>query len=113
MQRGDLYLAQFLYADLEAAKRRQVCVVSGGAFNQGPDLIVAMVTSRRARLRAPGVGDVTLQDWDGAGLLVPSTLRAGRLQTMEARLLDGQLGSLSPRDLDATAGALRDVLQLA
>jgi hypothetical protein len=32
---------------------------------------------------------------------------------MEARLLDGQLGSLSPGDLDATAGALRDVLQLA
>jgi mRNA interferase MazF len=112
VQSGDLYLAQFLYADLESAKRRPVCVVSGGAFNRSPDVIVAMVTSRRARLRAPAVGDVILHDWEAAGLLVPSTLRAGRLPTMEARLLDGRLGSLSERDLEATAAALRSVLHL-
>jgi mRNA-degrading endonuclease toxin of MazEF toxin-antitoxin module len=107
-----VYLAQFPYADLEASKRRPVCVVSGAAFNQGPDVIVAMVTSRRARLRAPCVGDVVLQDWESAGLLVPSTLRAGRVNAMEARLLDGRLGSLSRRDLAATAAALRTVLEL-
>jgi len=112
VQRGDVYLAPFLYADLEAAKRRPVCVVSGEAFNEGPDVLVAMVTSRRARLEAPGIGDVALQDWEAARLLVPSTLRAGRLQTIEFRRLDGRLGSLSPGDLRATDDALRAVLEL-
>lgn len=112
MQRGDVYLAPCLYADLEAAKRRPVCIVSGEAFNGGPDVLVAMVTSRRARLEAPGVGDVRLQDWEGAGLLVPSTLRAGRLQTIEIRRLEGRLGALSADDRDRAGDALRAVLEL-
>lgn len=112
MQRGDLFLAPFLYADLGESKRRPVCVVSGEAFNQGPDLIVAMVTSRRARLVAPGVGDIPLTDWAEAGLLAESTVRTGRLQTIEAALLEGQLGVLSAAGLDATSTALRDVLEL-
>lgn len=112
MRRGDLFLAPFLYADLGEAKRRPVCVVSGEAFNQGPDLIVAMVTSRRARLNAPGIGDVPIVAWESAGLLAPSTVRAGRLQTIEVDLLEGRLGALSIADLDAIDGALRDVLEL-
>ncbi|MCJ7437516.1 MAG: type II toxin-antitoxin system PemK/MazF family toxin [Acidimicrobiia bacterium] len=112
MQRGDLFLAPFLYADLGESKRRPVCVVSGETFNQGPDLIVAMVTSRRARLIAPGVGDVPLTDWESAGLLAPSTVRTGRLQTIEASLLQGQLGSLGQADLDFIDVALREVLHL-
>jgi mRNA-degrading endonuclease toxin of MazEF toxin-antitoxin module len=109
--RGDLFLAPFLYADLGEAKR-PVCVVSGEAFNQGPDLIVAMVTSRRARLTAPEVGDVPLTEWQSAGLLAPSTLRTGRLQTIGAGLLESQLGALSSANRDAMSTALRDVLEL-
>ena len=105
-------MAPFLYADLGESKRRPVCVVSGEAFNQGPDLIVAMVTSRRARLVAPGVGDVPLTGWEDAGLLAPSTVRTGRLQTIEASLLEGRLGSLDAADLGAINAALREVLQL-
>lgn len=112
MLRGEVFLAPFMYADLAEAKRRPVCVLSGERFNQGPDLVVAMVTSRRARLRVPGVGDTPLRDWASAGLLAPSTLRAGRLQTIETSLLQGRLGALSAHDLEATDAALRDVLQL-
>jgi len=109
---GDLFLAPFLYTDLAQEKRRPVCVVSGESFNQGSDVIVAMVTSRRTRLRAPGVGDVVLEDWQSSGLLASSTLRIGRLQTMESRLLESRLGSLSPHDLDMMRAALRTVLDL-
>ena len=112
MQRGDLYLAPFLYADLGEAKRRPVCIVSGAAFNEGPDLIVAMVTSSRARLNAPGIGDVPLGDWRTAGLLAPSTGRAGRLQTMEVSLLERRLGALGERDLVLVSSALQQVLSL-
>lgn len=112
MDRGDLYLAPFPYSDLTGAKHRPVCVVSTTQFNRGPDVLVAMVTSNRARIQQPGVGDVPLGDWQAAGLLAPSVLRAGRLWTAEQRLLRRQLGALSLADLDAVDAALRDVLGL-
>ena len=112
MPRGDLFLAPFAYADLAEAKRRPVCVVSGEAFNRGPDLVVAMITSRRSRLTSPGVGDVVLTEWKQAGLLAASTVRTGRLQTIEAHLLKGRLGALSAADLAAVSAALRAVLEL-
>lgn len=112
MTRGDIFLAPFLYADLAEAKRRPVCVVSGADFNLGPDLIVAMVTSRHRLLTAPGVGDVRLEDWKGAGLLAPSTVRTGRLQTIEASLLGVQLGSVSESDCLMMDVALKQVLEL-
>jgi mRNA-degrading endonuclease toxin of MazEF toxin-antitoxin module len=86
--------------------------VSAERVNEGPDVIVAMVTSSNARFEAPGVGDVPLRDWESAGLLARSTVRASRLQAIEIRLLQGQLGSLSSRDLDAVHAALRSVLDL-
>ena len=52
------------------------------------------------------------QDRESAGLLAPSTVRTGRLQTIEASLLEGQLGSLDAADLEAIDAALREVLQL-
>lgn len=112
MRPGELFWAPFPFTDTEDVKRRPACVVSGEAFNRGPDLILAMLTSRRALLTAPGVGDVPLTDWRSASLLAPSTLRAGRLQTMASGLLMGRLGTLSPADLDALKHALRDVLEL-
>jgi hypothetical protein len=79
-------------------------------FNRGPDVVVAMVTSSRARIQQPGVGDVPLGDWQAAGLLAPSVLRAGRLWTAEQRLLARLLGALSLTDLNAVDAALQDVL---
>ncbi|MGQ0804278.1 MAG: type II toxin-antitoxin system PemK/MazF family toxin [Actinomycetota bacterium] len=112
MERGELFLAPFTYADLEGVKRRPVCVISSGQFNRGPDVIVAMVTSSRARLQRPGLGDVVLKDWRSEGLLTASVLRTGRLQTMESRLLSAPLGVLSERDAAVVGDALRRVLEL-
>jgi mRNA interferase MazF len=106
LDRGGLYLAPFPYSDLTGAKHRPVCVVSTTQFNQGQDVLVAMVTSSRARIQRPGVGDAPLRDWQAAGLLAPSVLRAGRLWTAEQRLLRRQLGALSLADLDAVDVAL-------
>ena len=112
MRRGEIHFAPFLYADLGQSKRRPVCIVSGTEFNSGPDLVVAMVTSRRSRLETPGVGDVALVDWKAAGLLAPSTVRAGRLQTIEATLLTRRLGAISLIDSASLDSALRRVLDL-
>ncbi len=76
-------------------------------------MIVAMVTSSRARVTRPGIGDVVLEDWQPAGLRQPSVLRTGRLLVIEHRLLTGPLGRLSPRDLAAVDAALKTTLGLS
>ena len=113
MVRGDIYLAPFTYSELQRSKRRPVCVVSAPAFHAGPDVIVAMVTSSSARLAAPGVGDVTLADWQPAGLLRASVVRAGRLLVLETRLLSARLGMITAEDLTAVDRGLKEALGLA
>jgi mRNA-degrading endonuclease toxin of MazEF toxin-antitoxin module len=112
LDRGELFLAPFSYSDLERSKRRPVCVVSVPPYNEGPDVIAAMVTSRRLRLDRPGLGDVVIQDWQGAGLPLPSVVRTGRLQVLQRPLLEACLGRLSKEDLEAVDAALRAVLGL-
>lgn len=79
MERGTVVLAPFLYSDLRGLKRRPACVVSSAAYNQGPDVIVAMVTSRNVRIMRPALGDAVIHDWEAAGLRLPSVVRSGRL----------------------------------
>jgi mRNA-degrading endonuclease toxin of MazEF toxin-antitoxin module len=109
--RGEIYLGPFLYSDLAGSKRRPVCVVSAPAYNAGPDVVVAMISSG-ARLTSPRLGDVVLQDWQRAGLLRPSVVRVGRLQVIEQRLLSTRRGALEAADLASVDQALRDVLGL-
>lgn len=111
MDRGEIYLGPFLYSDGLGSKRRPLCVVSVPTYNAGPDVMVAMVTSG-ARVTSPRLGDVVLSDWQQAGLLRPSVVRAGRLQVIERRLLSAQRGTLSAGDLATVDRALRAVLAL-
>ena len=53
MDRGQIVLAPFPYSDLRGMKRRPACVVSASSYNEGPDVIVAMVTSSATRLHDP------------------------------------------------------------
>jgi mRNA interferase MazF len=112
VKRGDIHLAPFPYTDLSGTKRRPVCVLSSAAFSAGPDVVVAMVTSQQRRLASPGIGDVSIVDWQAAGLLAPSVLRSGRLWTAERRILGRSLGALAADDLRAVEHALAVVLDL-
>lgn len=106
-------LVPFPYSDLRGMKRRPGCVVSNDAYQQGPDVIVAMVTSQVGRRQAPALGDVVVTDGQAAGLRAPSTIRTGRLLVLEQRLLGATLGTLSPVTLVDVDDALRDVFGLA
>lgn len=93
-------------------KRRPACIVSADAYQLGPDVIVAMVTSQAGRQQAPGLGDVLVPDWQAAGLRAPSTIRTGRLLVLEQRLFGATLGRLSTATLADVGDALRSVFAL-
>jgi mRNA interferase MazF len=111
--RGDIVFVPFSYSDLRGMKRRPACVVSADAYHSGPDVIVAMVTSRAPRRQTPGLGEVVIPGWQAAGLLAPSTVRAARLLVLEQGLLGSTLGRLAADELAAVDDALRAVLGLS
>ena len=110
MDRGQIVLVDFPYSDLRGRKRRPACVVSVSAFNTGPEVVLAMVTSSRLPRDRPGLGDVVLRDWKAAGLLRPSVIRAGKLFVPEQHLVKARLGLLTDADRHHVDRALREVL---
>jgi mRNA interferase MazF len=103
----------FTYSDLQGSKRRPACVVSPRSYNdRSPDVVLAMVTSSGVRMARPEPGDVVITDWQAAGLLLPSVVRAARLLAVEKRIVGRALGDLTPVDLNDVDKALRVVLGL-
>src|SRR5438105_8354800 len=90
IQAGDLWVADILFTDRSASKKRPVLVL----WLDGLDAVVAAVTS--AAPRSPT--DVILTDWKLAGLRVPSTVRVARLDCLEQALLIHRIGVISASD---------------
>lgn len=101
---GDVLLAWLVFSGGQGTKRRPVLVVHDFGDD---DLLVLPVTSHPARVGT----DVTLADWAGAGLKLPSTVRAEKLATIEKSCVVRQLGALSPADLAPVRKALAVVFQ--
>ena len=93
--KGDVVLVPFPFTDLSASRVRPAVVVSSDEYSvHSSDLIVAMVTSQPQA----GPTDCGLEDWQEAGLVHPSWVRA-KLATLEQRLVQFSPGRLSRRDV--------------
>lgn len=89
---GEIYLCRFPYTDGSDSKVRPVIVL----FDLDRDAVICRVTGR---LRG-GRMDVTIYDWEKAGLLKPSVAMLDRIITAEKSLFISRLGGLSMRDRD-------------
>ncbi|MBI4232810.1 MAG: type II toxin-antitoxin system PemK/MazF family toxin [Chloroflexi bacterium] len=108
LQRGDVVLLPFPLGQPTARGRRPAVILSGESYNTNAgNLIIAPVTSRTGTMR---LGDHAVQDWQSAGLLSPSVVRA-HLATVAASRVVRRLGALSRRDLDAVALWLKRALE--
>ncbi len=109
-QRGDVVLVPFPYSDLSTTKQRPAVVVSGSTYHQSePDIILAAITGQIPAHLAPT--DSRLQDWQQAGLLMPSLVKSF-LVTLDPALVRHHLGHLTARDLRAVGAKLKLVLGL-
>lgn len=108
-RRGDIFFVNVRFSDGSGTKRRPVVVVSVDEFHtsRADALIVPLTTN----LRGQRFGDHLLEDWEAASLPRPS-LAKGVIETVERSTFDRQLGRLTPRDLAAVEGSLRQVLGL-
>jgi mRNA interferase MazF len=87
---GEFWVASIPFTDGSSSKKRPVLVL----WLDASDVVVAAVTSASPRTPL----DVSLADWNAAGLRVASTVRLARLDCLEQSLLIGRIGAISAAD---------------
>jgi mRNA interferase MazF len=103
---GDVVLVPFPFTDQTSIKKRPAVVVSSAFYHQThADIILMAITSQRQAIAF--ANNLNINDWQGAGLLKPSTVKP-IISTVEKKLVLKKLGSLQQEDLDE----LQKVLQL-
>ena len=89
---GDILVINFPFSDNKGSKRRPVIVLK--EFNDG-DILIAKITSKSYSTAF----DVTLNDWQSAGLLSASVVRMHKIQTIHSSLVFAHIGRLSSNDI--------------
>ena len=102
MSPGQIIRAEVQYSDSEKTKTRFPVIVSCRTFNERhPDVVVAFAT-RTANIRHPRDYDVEISDkrsdFGLTGLSEPTTVRCGRLWSIDKRKISDVLGVL-PDDI--------------
>lgn len=87
---GDFWVADILFTDRSASKKRPVLIL----WLDGVDVVAAPVTAAAPRTAT----DVPLTDWQTSGLRAASTVRLARLDCLEQSLLLFPVGHISPAD---------------
>jgi mRNA interferase MazF len=105
---GDVVLVPFPFTDQTSSKTRPAVVVSSGAYSgESPDVVLMAATSQLRPSAA--FGEVWLRDWQGAGLLKPSSIKPV-IATLEQPLVRRKLGALQAEDKDTLRRALAQIL---
>ena len=94
---GDIVLCNFPFTSGTASKVRPALIL----FDLQNYCVICRVTS----VLHTGQLDITLNDWQAAGLLKPSVARLDRLVTAEKSIFIRRLGVLSPANLAAVKAA--------
>ena len=107
--RGDIVLVSFTFSDETGERRRPAVIVSSEPYHQSrQEAIIAAITSRTDRIL---LGDHLISDWQGAGLLFPSTA-TGIIRTIKQGMIAKKLGTMPLPDMKRIEGNLRDALGL-
>ena len=90
---GEVFICQFPFTSGAGSKMRPAHVL----FDLQQDAVICRITSV---LRNDPL-DITLADWQAAGLLKPSIARLDRIVTAEKSIFVRRLGTLSTSDMNA------------
>lgn len=101
---GDVFIARFPFTSGTLSKPRPVLVL----FDLQADAIICRITS----VLRTGPLNVTLNDWQQAGMALPSVARLDRLVTAETTVLGRRLGCLSDGDQAAVRAAWNQHMRL-
>ena len=92
----------FPFTNNLGVKKRPALVLLDADDN---DILVARITSKIVDSRY----DFQIRDWKNAGLLVPSFVRLHKIATLEIKLIDKKLGSLSALEAQKVSALLKQM----
>jgi mRNA interferase MazF len=101
---GEVFICLFPFTSGAAGKVRPALVL----FDLAQDAIICRVTS----VLRTGPLDVTLNDWQAAGLLKPSVACLDRIVTAEKTVFLRRLGVLSAADMQAVRNTWNQRMRL-
>jgi mRNA interferase MazF len=101
-QPGEVVLLAFPFTDGLRQKQRPALILLD---IEDPDIIVARITSQPYATAF----DVSLADFEAAGLLAASVVRLHKVATLEKTLVKRRLGHLSKRDWGNVSTTLRQM----
>jgi mRNA interferase MazF len=105
---GDLVLVPFPFTNLQSRKQRPALVLSPGAFNAGPDLIVCAMTSNLQNSAHSIL--IEQRDLRDGALAATSRIKVSKLVTLDKSLVRKRIGSVKPGILRSVAKELRGLL---
>ena len=92
---GDIVLVPFPFTDFSTFKQRPCVVLSSARFNRfHPDIILAAITSQLSGRRSEDEYVLTEKEQIISGLPKPSMVKAGKIITIDQRLIRKSLGRL-------------------
>jgi mRNA interferase MazF len=91
-QFGDVLLLSFPFTNLVGAKRRPALMILD---TEDGDIVVARITSQTYETKF----DAFLDNWQQAGLMMPSVVRIHKIATLDQQLVERKLGKLTSEDL--------------
>jgi mRNA interferase MazF len=101
---GEIHLCEFPFTSGAGSKVRPALAL----FDLGFDVVICRITSVSRGVQL----DVTLVDWQAAGLLRPSVARLDRIVTAEKSIFLRRLGVLSARDQAAVRAVWNEFMKL-
>ena len=105
---GDVVLVPFPFTDQSSSKRRPAVVISSAAYHADHINLILMGISSQVG-GVPRAGEVVITDWQQAGLIGPSVVKAV-MTTIESKLVIRKLGTLAEADRDRVEQAMRVIL---
>jgi mRNA interferase MazF len=88
---AEVLLLSFPFSDTATSKRRPALVLLDTGDD---DIVVARITSQAQQTKF----DIQINEWQSAGLMLPSIVRIHKLATLQKNLIQRQLGHLTSND---------------
>ena len=100
---GDVVLLKFPFTDGQQFKKRPALVLLD---TQDGDIIVCRITSKLHHTAF----DVVIQEWQTAGLRLPSVVRIHKIATLEKNMVLAKLGMINEQDKESIRQVVKRLL---